>query len=297
MFDLYDFPLYRPPSEAYSLIIQITLGCSHNKCSFCSMYKEKKFVIKPIEDIKSDIHAFRAMYKNRSVEKIFLADGDALVVPTEILVQVLDYIKEVFPECKRVSIYGTAIAIHQKSVEDLKKLYEKGLTLVYLGVESGDNDALKFIKKGIRAERVVELAKKIQDTGIDLSITLIAGLMGKFQDNKMHAINSAKIITDISPKYASILNLRLYEGTELYDLMQQGKYDYLEGVEVLKEMRLVLSSIDPSKITKPIIFRANHASNYLNLKGNLPEDIPRMIAEIDNAIENDAINVNSYRFL
>lgn len=297
MFDLYDFPLYRPPSEAYSLIIQITLGCSHNKCSFCSMYKEKKFVIKPIEDIKSDIDAFRAMYKNRSVEKIFLADGDALVVPTEILVQVLDYIKEVFPECKRVSIYGTAIAIHQKSVEDLKKLYEKGLTLVYLGVESGDNDALKFIKKGIRAERVVELAKKIQDTGIDLSITLIAGLMGKFQDNKMHAINSAKIITDISPKYASILNLRLYEGTELYNLMQQGKYDYLEGVEVLKEMRLVLSSIDPSKITKPIIFRANHASNYLNLKGNLPEDIPRMIAEIDNAIENDAINVNSYRFL
>ena len=297
MFDLYDFPLYRPPSEAYSLIIQITLGCSHNKCSFCSMYKEKKFVIKPIEDIKSDIDAFRAMYKNRSVEKIFLADGDALVVPTEILVQVLDYIKEVFPECKRVSIYGTAIAIHQKSVEDLKKLYEKGLTLVYLGVESGDNDALKFIKKGIRAERVVELAKKIQDTEIDLSITLIAGLMGKFQDNKMHAINSAKIITDISPKYASILNLRLYEGTELYDLMQQGKYDYLEGVEVLKEMRLVLSSIDPSKITKPIIFRANHASNYLNLKGNLPEDIPRMIAEIDNAIENDAINVNSYRFL
>ena len=297
MFDLYDFPLYRPPSEAYSLIIQITLGCSHNKCSFCSMYKEKKFVIKPIEDIKSDIDDFRAMYKNRSVEKIFLADGDALVVPTEILVQVLDYIKEVFPECKRVSIYGTAIAIHQKSVEDLKKLYEKGLTLVYLGVESGDNDALKFIKKGIRAERVVELAKKIQDTGIDLSITLIAGLMGKFQDNKMHAINSAKIITDISPKYASILNLRLYEGTELYDLMQQGKYDYLEGVEVLKEMRLVLSSIDPSKITKPIIFRANHASNYLNLKGNLPEDIPRMIAEIDNAIENDAINVNSYRFL
>ena len=297
MFDLYDFPLYRPPSEAYSLIIQITLGCSHNKCSFCSMYKEKKFVIKPIEDIKSDIDAFRAMYKNRSVEKIFLADGDALVVPTEILVQVLDYIKEVFPECKRVSIYGTAIAVHQKSVEDLKKLYEKGLTLVYLGVESGDNDALKFIKKGIRAERVVELAKKIQDTGIDLSITLIAGLMGKFQDNKMHAINSAKIITDISPKYASILNLRLYEGTELYDLMQQGKYDYLEGVEVLKEMRLVLSSIDPSKITKPIIFRANHASNYLNLKGNLPEDIPRMIAEIDNAIENDAINVNSYRFL
>ena len=297
MYDLYDFPLYRPPSEAYSLIIQITLGCSHNRCTFCSMYKDKKFVIKPIEDIKSDIDAFRALYKNRPVEKIFLADGDALVVPTDILVQVLDYIKEVFPECKRVSIYGTAIAIHQKSMEDLKKLYEKGLTLVYLGVESGDDEALKFIKKGIKAEKVVELSKKIMSAGIDLSITLIAGLLGKYQDNKMHAINTAKIITDISPKYASILNLRLYEGTELYDLMQQGKYDYMEGIEVLKEMKLVLSSMDTSKITSPIIFRANHASNYLNLKGNLPEDIPRMIKEIDYAIENEAINVNNYRFL
>lgn len=297
MYDLYDFPLYRPPSEAYSLIIQITLGCSHNRCSFCSMYKEKKFVIKPIEEIKKDIDSFRDFYKNKKIEKIFLADGDALVVPTKILVEILDYIKEVFPECQRVSIYGTAIAIHQKSVEELKLLYEKGLTLVYLGVESGDNDALKFIKKGIKAERIVELSKKIMSTGIDLSITLIAGLMGKFQDNKSHAINSAKIITDISPKYASILNLRLYEGTELYELMQKGEYDYLEGVEVLKEMRLILSSMKPEEITSPIIFRANHASNYLNLKGNLPEDISRMIAEIDYAIENEAINVNSYRFL
>lgn len=297
MYDLYDFPLYRPPSEAYSLIIQVTLGCSHNRCSFCSMYKEKKFIIKPIEEIKKDIDSFRAFYKSKKVEKIFLADGDALVVPTKILVEILDYIKKVFPECQRVSIYGTAIAIHQKSVEELKLLYEKGLTLVYLGVESGDDDALKFIKKGIKAERIVELSKKIMSTGIDLSITLIAGLMGKFQDNRNHAINSAKIISDISPKYASILNLRLYEGTELYELMQKGEYDYLEGVEVLKEMRLILSSIKVEEITSPIIFRANHASNYLNLKGNLPEDIPRMIAEIDYVIENEAINVNSYRFL
>lgn len=297
MYDLYDFPLYRPPSEAYSLIIQITLGCSHNRCTFCSMYKEKKFVIKSIENIKSDIDTYRTLYKNRNVEKIFLADGDALIVPTNILIQVLDYIRKVFPECKRVSIYGTAIAIQQKSIEDLKQLYERGLTLVYLGVESGDDEALKFIKKGVKAEKIVELSKKIMSVGIDLSITLIAGLLGKYQDNKMHAINTAKIITDISPKYASILNLRLYEGTELYDLMQNGKYDYMEGIDVLKEMRLILSSIDTSKIRRPIIFRANHASNYLNLKGNLPEDIPRMIEEIDCAIKNDSINVNNYRFL
>ncbi|MBQ3437556.1 MAG: B12-binding domain-containing radical SAM protein [Fusobacterium sp.] len=297
MYDLYDFPLYRPPSEAYSLIIQITLGCSHNRCTFCSMYKDKKFIIKQVEETKKEIDAFRAIYKNRNVEKIFLADGDALVVPTKILAEILDYIKLVFPECKRVSVYGTAIAIHQKSIEDLKLLYEKGLTLVYLGVESGDDEALKFIKKGVSSEKIVELSKKIMSTGIDLSITLIAGLMGKFQDNKNHAINSAKIIQEISPKYASILNLRLYEGTELYKLMQEGKYDYLEGVEVLKEMKLTLASMNKESFTKKVIFRANHASNYLNLKGNLPEDIPRMIAEIDNAIENEAIDVNNYRFL
>lgn len=297
MYDLYDFPLYRPPSEAYSLIIQITLGCSHNRCTFCSMYKDKKFVIKPIEEIKKEIDAFRTIYKNRPVDKIFLADGDALVVPTKTLAEILDYIKIVFPECKRVSVYGTAIAIHQKSIEDLKMLYEKGLSLVYLGVESGDDDALKFIKKGVKAEKIVELCKKIMSTGIDLSITLIAGLMGKFQDNKNHAINSAKIIEDISPKYASILNLRLYEGTELYKLMQEGKYDYLEGVDVLKEMKLTLSSMKAENFSRKVIFRANHASNYLNLKGNLPDDIPRMIAEIEHAIENEAVDVNSYRFL
>lgn len=297
MYDLYDFPLYRPPSEAYSLIIQVTLGCSHNNCTFCSMYKDKDFIIKPMKDIKADIDAFRAMYSKRKIEKIFLADGDALVVPTKILIEILDYIKEVFPECQRVSIYGTAIAIQKKTEEDLKILYEKGLTLIYLGVESGDNDALKFIRKGIKAEKVVELSQKVMNSGIDLSITLIAGLMGKYQDNKNHAINSAKIITDISPKYASILNLRLYEGTVLYKLMQEGKYDYLEGVEVLKEMRLVLASIKPEEAKRKIIFRANHASNYLNLKGDIPDDLPRMIKEIDDAIENESININSYRFL
>lgn len=297
MYDLYDFPLYRPPSEAYSLILQITLGCSHNGCTFCSMYKDKKFVIKPIDVIKNEIDTFRAMYKNRKIEKIFLADGDALIVPTEKLVEILDYIKIKFPECKRVSIYGTAIAIQRKSIEELKTLYEKGLTLVYLGVESGDDNALKFIKKGINSQKIVELSKKIMETGIDLSITLIAGLMGKFQDNREHAINTGKIISAISPKYASILNLRLYEGTELYEMQRKGEYDYLDGVDVLKEMKLILASVEKEKVSREIIFRANHASNYLNLKGNIPKDIPRMIKEIDEAIENEAIEVNSYRFL
>lgn len=295
--DLYDFPLYRPPSEAYSLIIQITLGCSHNRCTFCSMYRTKKFQIKSIEQIKQEIDTFRQIYKFRDIDKIFLADGDALVVPTKILVEVLDYIKQVFPECKRVSVYGTAIAIHNKSIEDLKLLYSKGLNLVYLGVESGDDDALKFIRKGVNSQKIVELSKKIMSTGIDLSITLIAGLLGKGRDNKNHAINTGKIISEISPKYASILNLRLYEGTELYDMMLKNEYDYLEGIEVLKEMKMILENIDENIVSRKIIFRANHASNYLNLKGDLPDDKERLIKEIDYAIEHEAINVNNYRVL
>ena len=231
------------------------------------------------------------------MDRIFLADGDALIVPTAILAEILDYVKKVFPECERISLYGTAIAIEKKSVEELKLLHEKGLDLVYLGVESGDDDALKFIKKGITAEKIVELCHKIMSTGIDLSITLIAGLLGRYQDNKNHAINTAKIITDISPKYASILNLRLYPGTPLYDMMQRGEYDYMEGVDVLREMKLILQSIDPKEVKREIIFRANHASNYLNLKGNLPGDIKRMIKQIDKALATEAIDINKYRVL
>lgn len=287
MREIYDYPLYRPPSEAFSLIIQITLGCSHNKCVFCSMYKDKRFRIKPIEEIKADIDRFRIMSMGRRIDRIFLADGDALIVPTKILVEILDYIKIVFPECERVSVYGTGIAISKKSTEELRLLYEKGLTLVYLGVESGDDETLKFIKKGITAEELVKLSHKIMSVGIDLSITLISGILGKGRDNRNHAINTARIITDISPKYASILNLRIYRGTYLYDLMEEGKYEYLEVEDILKEIRMVLAAIDPTEAKREIIFRANHASNYLDLKGNIPKDIPRMIAEIDRALEEE----------
>lgn len=297
MRDIYDYPLYRPPSEAYSLIIQVTLGCSHNKCTFCSMYKDKKFKIKPMDELKAEIDYFRRVTAGKRIDRIFLADGDALIVPTPILAEILDYVKKTFPECERISLYGTAIAIEKKSVEELTLLHKKGLDLVYLGVESGDDDALKFIKKGIKAQDIVRLCNKIQSTGIDLSITLIAGLLGRYQDNYNHAINTAKIIEDISPKYASILNLRLYPGTPLYDLMQKGGYDYMEGTDVLKEMKLILKSIDPAKIKRNIIFRANHASNYLNLKGDLPKDINRMIKEIDHAIKYESVDVNKYRVL
>ena len=297
MIDIYDYPLYRPPSEAFSLIIQITLGCSHNKCTFCSMYKSKKFRIKTMEKIKQDIDNFRAMSLGRRIDKIFLADGDALIVPTATLVEILDYIKIVFPECERVSIYGTAIAIERKSVEELKLLYDKGLTLVYLGVESGDDEALKFIRKGATSKDIIRLSKKIMSVGIDLSITLIAGLLGKGRDNTNHAVNTAHLIEAISPKYASILNLIVEKGTYLYDLMEKGEFDYLDGNDILKEMRLILASIDPEKIEKRVIFRANHGSNYLTLKGDLPFDIPDMINKIDRTLARYDIGVNRNRRL
>ena len=147
---IYDYPLYRPPSEAYSLIIQITLGCSHNKCTFCKMYKDKKFTIKPIEQIKKEIDFFRR--RVGYIEKIFLADGDALIIPTPKLLEILDYINEKFPENKRISLYASPKSILLKTPEELKEIREKGVKLVYIGMESGDNEVLKDINKGVTAE-------------------------------------------------------------------------------------------------------------------------------------------------
>ncbi len=169
--------IYRPPSEAYSLILQVTLGCSHNKCTFCSMYKDKKFAIKPMEQIKKDIEYFRK--KVKYAERIFLADGDAMIIPTEYLLEILSYIKEVFPECKRISSYATPKSIQLKTDEELKKIRENGISLLYIGLESGDNAVLEKIRKGFTSEELSILCKKVKKAGFSISVTLIAGILGK----------------------------------------------------------------------------------------------------------------------
>src|SRR3712207_4725240 len=194
----YEGTVYRPPSEAYSLIIQVTLGCSHNKCTFCNMYKDRNFKIKSLDEVFEDLELSRKYYKY--VRRIFLADGDALILKTENLEKILMKIKELFPECERVSVYGTPADILRKSEEDLIKLKKLGLDIIYIGVESGSDEVLKDVNKGVTSEEIIKAGQKVKRTGIKLSATLISGLGGK-EKSKLHAKESARVISAINPDY------------------------------------------------------------------------------------------------
>lgn len=272
---MYDYPLYRPPSEGNSLIIQATLGCSHNKCSFCNMYKSKKFTIKSLENIKNDINYFREIYSN--VEKVFLADGDALIIPTEDLKEILTYIKRVFPECKRITFYGSPKSILNKSLEELKELKALGLSMIYMGVESGDDEVLEDINKGVSSGELVKAAKRVKASNILLSVTVIAGIGGK-EKSKNHAIRTGKVICSMAPDYLGILTLMVEEGTSLHSKIISKKFELLNDRDILSEIKLLIENIDVNEI---IVFRCNHASNYISLRGNLPEDKEKLLNQID----------------
>lgn len=283
IFDSYDYPLYRPPSEAYSLILQITLGCSHNGCVFCGMYQSKKFHIKSIEQVKQEMDMFATRYAH--IDKIFLADGNALTASTDFLAEVLDYIKIKFPKCERVSCYATHIDIRKKSLEELQLLSSKGLTLLYIGVESGDDETLRFIRKGATAQEMITLSKKVKDANMKLSATFILGINGQERDNTQHAIKTGEIISKMYLDYVGLLTLRLEEGSYLTSLAAEGKYTTVGIEEVVRELKLILENIHPEEISQEIIFRSNHASNFLTLKGTLPQDRDAMLKKVKEVIE------------
>lgn len=287
----YEGAVYRPPSEAYSLIIQITLGCSHNKCTFCSMFKDKKFKIRKLEDIFEDLEMSRQYYKY--VRRIFLADGDALILKTQDLEKILIKIKELFPECERVSMYGTPGDILRKSEEDLIKLKNLGLKIIYLGVESGDDEVLQDINKGVTSEEMIEAGKKVMRTGIKLSVTLISSLGGK-EKWKQHAIESARVISEINPDYLGLLTLMVEPNTEIYDKIRNGEMTLLSPKEVMIETREFIKNLEVDNC----IFRSNHASNYAPLAANLNEEKERLLKELDSIIEgNYGFKNESYRRL
>lgn len=287
----YDMPLYRPPSEAYSLIIQVTLGCSHNECSFCDMYKNKKFIIKNIDAIKNEIDIFRK--NTKEVKRIFLADGDALIIKFEILKEILLYIKEKFPECNRISLYGSPKSIMLKSENELKELKKLGLFIVYLGVESGDDEVLKNVNKGVNSKEILKAALKIKNTGIKLSVTAIAGLGGK-EKSKNHAIKTGEIISKISPEYFSILTLMYNSKTKIYEQIKNRELTPLKNTEVLEEIKYIIKNIDAKS---GIIFRSNHASNYISLEGILPKDKEKLIKDIEKALKEEKFILERYRSL
>lgn len=271
---MYDYPLYRPPSESNSLIIQATLGCSHNKCNFCNMYKSKKFKIKSLEDIKNDIHYFRQIYLH--IEKVFLADGDALIIPTEDLKEILKYIKKSFPECNRITLYGSPKSILNKSLQELNELKDLGLSMIYMGVESGDDEVLEEINKGVKSDDLVKAGKRVRDSNILLSVTVIAGIGGS-EKSKNHAIRTGEIISNIIPDYLGILTLMVEEGTNLHSKIINKEFKLLNDRDVLNEIKLLIEHID---VKDSIVFRCNHASNYISLRGNLPEDKERLLNQI-----------------
>ena len=268
--------VYRPPSEAYSLIVQVTYGCSHNTCAFCGMYKEKRFALRPLAEVLEDFRLARQYY--RSVGRIFLADGDALIRKVSDLVTILDTIRELFPECERVSSYASPTSLQIRTDEELQLLRDKGLTLLYMGLESGCDDVLKLMRKGHTSAEIVECGQKVKRNGIGLSVTAITGLGGP-ELMEAHAVDTAKALNAMNPEYIGILTLVVEDGTPLQDWVREGKFHLLTPAQVLQETKLMVENFD----SPGSVFRMNHASNYLSLNGTLNEDNEAMLAQIRRA--------------
>ena len=279
----YEGSIYRPPSEAYSLLIQVTIGCSHNTCTFCTMFKDKKFRVRPIEEVLEDLEMARRTYP--VVEKIFLCDGDALCLSNEKLMRILARIAELFPECKRVSVYGTARDINRKSEPELRELLDAGMEMIYMGAESGSQDVLDKIHKDVTVREQIDAVKKAERVGIKTSVTFISGLAG-LEGWEDHAIATGKMITEMNASYASLLTLMLDPAAPIMKDIQSGKMTLLTPEQVVGETYLLLENAMPKK---SCVFRSNHASNYISLRGNLPEDRQRMLAQLKVAMENTGL--------
>lgn len=287
----YEGVVYRPPSEAYSLIVQLTVGCAHNGCTFCTMYKDKTFRIRPVKEILEDFAEGAARYGDR-VRRIFLADGDALVMKTEELLEILSYARENFPSLERISSYGTPGDILRKTKEELTRLRKAGLELIYMGAESGCQQVLRSINKGASREEIIAAGKKLKACGMEASVTLISGLGGR-KLLKEHAVDSASLISEINPRYVGFLTLMLDEDAPIMEQIKSKELELLEPQEVLEEMRLFLQHVH----SEGTIFRSNHASNYIALKGTLDGDIPRMLAQLEEIEKEQRFRPERFRAL
>ncbi|MBK24659.1 MAG: radical SAM protein [Halobacteriovorax sp.] len=275
----YEPPVYRPPSEWRSLLIQVTIGCSNNKCTYCDMYRSKTYRVRPIEKIKEDLDKCAASGMNP--DKIFLCDGDALGAPMEVLEETLDHINKIFPNNRRVGIYATAENILEKSEAELKTLASKKLDIAYLGLESGDDKVLHMIVKGNTALDMKTASLKIKDCGFKLSTIAMLGVGGK-KYSRQHVENTAKMLSATNPQFFSFLTTFSVPGTPYHTMIERGLIEPLTSKELLIEMHdiLELSSFDLNQV----IFRANHVSNANPLGGNLPRDKDEILKTIKHWI-------------
>ena len=286
----YKGKVYRPPSEAYSLIVQVTYGCSHNGCAFCDMYDDKHFAMRPMEEIREDFELARQVY--RRVERVFLADGDALMRRTDELLQILGLAYGLFPECERVTCYASPTSLHIKSEEDLRLLREHGLTMVYMGLESGCDEVLEKMNKGHDAASIVAAGQKARRCGMELSVTAISGL-GSRELMTQHAIDTARALSAMKPEYIGLLTLMVERGTPLERWVREGSFTVLGPMEVLQETELFLQHID----SEGSVFRMNHASNYLTLKGTLNRDREALLAKVQQGLQGCGLRSESMRAL
>lgn len=281
-FDDYDTPVFRPPSEAGSFILRVTRGCAHNSCTYCNMYRGVKFEKLSDEQIMRQI-AIAYSVDRDGVRKVFLADGDALVLPTERLLKILYTLKKYFPNLEKVSSYAAPGDILRKSVDELKQLREAGLQLLYYGMESGDSQTLKDIRKGVNGEQSIEVGKRVRAAGMDLSIMIILGIAG-VPGSERHALATAHAINEIKPNYLSALSLMLYRGSELKDQFERGEFTPLPPYGLMEELKVIVEHLDLPE-TEHMVFRSNHVSNYIRLAATLPRDKDLLLKDIDRSIE------------
>lgn len=277
----YEGIVYRPPSEADSLIIQATIGCPHNKCSFCSMYKGKRFRIRHVKEIKEDLDMARGFY-GEGVKKVFFADGNTILMKTDELCEIFQYTHNLFPGIERITLYGSARFIVLKSPEELKKLKESGLTRLHSGMESGDDEVLRLINKGVVSRDIVRAGRMVREAGIELSEYYMVGVGGeKLWRN--HAENSAAALNEINPDFIRIRTFMPFQGTPMYDMYRRGEFKLLSPHEALRETRLLIENLHDIDS----IFLSDHVSNYWPVNGRIREDRDKMLKDIDYALSLD----------
>ncbi|MCP4340230.1 MAG: radical SAM protein [Desulfobulbaceae bacterium] len=274
----YQGNIFRPPSEAYSILLQITTGCSHNKCTFCGMYKSSRFTIKDDRTILADIDFAAAHCKHQ--DRLFLCDGDALIISQERLLTILTAIRKKLPWVTRIGTYANSKSIRRKSPEQLQELRENGLQIAYMGLESGDDVTLKNINKGADAERMIEMGKKLRAAGIKLSITVLLGIGGK-ERSHIHARETGRVLSAIDPEYVGALSLMLTPNTPLFDTANRGEFVLPSANGMLEELAIMFANTELSNG----YFHANHASNYLPIKAKLPKDKAATLKLIEKALK------------
>ena len=273
----YEGTIYRPPGEWKSWLLQVTIGCSHNACTFCGMYKDKRYRVRPLAEIFEDIALAKAAFGD--VRRVFLCDGDAVAMDTAGLLAVLHRLYETFPSLERVNAYAGPVSTLAKTGEELRALRKAGLARLYLGVESGSDTVLKAVCKGVDAAGMLEAGRRLVSAGFDVWVMVLIGLAGPGTASRAHALDTAAMINAMGPRHLSALTYIPERGTVLGRAVERGEFQLLTAREALEETRLLLEHLE----VNPLHFTSDHASNYLLLKGTLNQDKAAMLAEIDKA--------------